>query len=85
LPGVIGDESWRKAAVKTHVTLDEDGRGGQSCRTRASGGLFWGACAEDEIALQPRPTGWLTKYLMVWFPYPIIPELDGTDLMPCMD
>lgn len=85
LPGVVGDEAWRHSAVEATVTLSEDGRGGRRCTVRASGALFASACADDEVALLPLPTGLLSRLVMhflVWFPYPIVP---GLDVLPCID
>lgn len=81
LPGVVGDETWRKTAVERSVRLVEDGRGGRRCRSRMSRGWVWSACAGDEIALLPPPRGPLMK-MMLFFPYPIVPDLDE---LPCMD
>lgn len=84
LPGVVGDEAWRRTAIASQVHVREDGRGGISCRVRPRGKLLWTACAPDELALLPPPTGPLLKILL-WFPYPILDELEGSELLPCMD
>ena len=83
LPGVVGDETWRKTAVASTVHLSEDGRGGRRCHVRAPGDLFWSACAEDELAMRPPPQGPLLKILLS-FPLPIVPGVE-LDLLPCMD
>ena len=49
-----------------------------------SGSFFWSDCADDELVLQPPPTGLLMK-VMLWFPYPIIDDIDLQDELPCMD
>ena len=84
MPGVVGDEKWRKHAVASQVYYKDDGRGARSCRTRPSGSFFWSDCADDELVLQPPPTGLLMK-VMLWFPYPIIDDIDLQDELPCMD
>ena len=85
LPGLVGDEAWRRHAIASTVVLAEDGKKGtKHCKTRAAGSFLWSACAADEIALLPPPTGWLTK-LLVSFPYPILPDTLGVDELPCMD
>lgn len=94
LPGVLGNESWRRSAKARTVQYSEDGKGGRRCLTRKHGGFGWESefimgwreCEDGEIVLQPPPSWWgLTSYLMVWFPYPILPELEGEEVMPCMD
>ena len=85
LPGVLGNETWRRTAVASQVHLQIfGGKHVVSCRTRPSQQDPWGDCAPDEVALRPPPSGLLAK-MLVWYPYPIIPELDGTELLPCLD
>ena len=81
LPGTVGDESWRQEAVESTVRLSENGRGGRSCRIRAAGAYFWKACADDEPALLPPPSGWLAK-IRIFFPLPVHA---GLDELPCID
>ena len=83
LPGLLGDEHWRKTAVATRVHLEEDGKGGRTCHAQAAGDWpwMWKACEADELAMQPPPTGPLSK-LMAFFPYAIIDDLD---VLPCID
>ena len=81
LPGTVGNESWRQEAVESTVRLSENGRGGRSCRIRAAGAYFWKACADDEPALLPPPSGWLAK-IRIFFPLPVHA---GLDELPCID
>ena len=81
LPGSVGDERWRQEAVESTVRLSENGRGGRSCRIRAAGAYFWKACADDEPALLPPPSGWLAK-IRIFFPLPVHP---GLGELPCID
>ena len=52
-------------------------------------GLLWGDCAVGaELANQPPPAGWinwLVMKLLLPFAYPVRPELDGIDELPCID
>ena len=85
LPGVTGNETWRKTAVASQVRLQViNDKQIETCRSRKSQEDPWGDCAPDEVALLPPPSGLLAKVL-VWFPYPVVPELDGTELHPCID
>ena len=81
LPGSVGDERWRQEAVESTVRLSENGRGGRCCRIRAAGAYFWKACADDEPALLPPPSGWLAK-IRIFFPLPVHA---GLDELPCID
>ena len=81
LPGSVGDERWRQEAVESTVRLSENGRGGRSCRIRAAGAYFGKACADDEPALLPPPSGWLAK-IRIFFPLPVYA---GLDELPCID
>lgn len=83
LPGLLGDEHWRKTAVASRVHLKEDGEGRRTCRMQSAHDLpwMWQPCAENELAMQPAPAGPLSK-LMAFFPYPII---EGLDVLPCID
>ena len=84
LPGLVGDEKWRKTAVASKVRVEEDGKGGLKC-TALHGGRSMeehGApCGADELPMRPSPKGLLMKFL-VWFPYPVN---TGSEEMPCMD
>ena len=81
LPGTVGDETWRQEAVESTVRLSENGRGGRSCRIRAAGAYFGKACADDEPALLPPPSGWLAK-IRIFFPLPVHA---GLDELQCID
>lgn len=81
LPGLVGDETWRQSAVASQVRFETDGSAWSKCRSREAGSLFWGACAEEELALLPAPTGLMMKW-MLFFAYPIVP---GLEELPCMD
>ncbi|EOD26404.1 hypothetical protein EMIHUDRAFT_450267 [Emiliania huxleyi CCMP1516] len=84
LPGVVGDEKWRHTAVQSKVRLEEDGAGGINCRVLRrplDEAEEWAPCGEDELPLQPAPTGLLMKFL-VWFPYPVV---EGVYEIPCID
>ena len=81
LPGTVGNEEWRQEAVESTVRLSENGRGGRSCRVRAAGAYFWKACADDEPALLPPPSGLLAK-IRIFFPLPVHA---GLEELPCID
>ena len=81
VPGLVGDETWRQSAVASQVRFETDGSAWSKCRSREAGSLFWGACAEEELALLPAPTGLMMKW-MLFFAYPIVP---GLEELPCMD
>ena len=87
LPGGASDGcTWRGNATGPRVTLIEDGRGGRRC-TETSAGTFAAllpsmACRGDEIALQPPPAPGVLKSIMLFFPLPIIPDVEQ---LPCMD
>ena len=82
LPGVTGDEAWRKRAVAATVQLEEEpAKGRRKCRVRRAGDLLWAPCADDELPMLPPPRGPHLKFLYL-FAYPIDEALDE---LPCVD
>ena len=83
LPGLTGDEAWRRAAAGRTVTLNEDGRGMARCTVACAHALLGPCdCAPTELARLP-PPGWLASKVLVQQAYPILDEAQVGDELPC--
>ena len=87
LPGLSGDETWRREAVERRVRLEEDGKGGRICTVRNARVApdedeASMPCTPSEIPMRPAPAGLLMKFL-VWFPLPVLPPEIAE--LPCID
>jgi hypothetical protein len=66
LPGMEGDEAWRREGEGRGVLLRESGDGKRECKLEAGG-----ECTKDELANLPPPP-WYARKWLVQQPYPIL-------------
>ena len=73
------NQSIAISSYNLHLDHECKGRGGGGTQSKE-------VCSTEELAVAelPPPSGLLSK-LLVNFPYPLIPELVGLDVLPCMD
>mmetsp|Transcript_41572 Transcript_41572/g.114521 ORF Transcript_41572/g.114521 Transcript_41572/m.114521 type:complete len:533 (+) Transcript_41572:162-1760(+) len=76
LPGVAGDEVWRRTAKGLRVEFSLSRNGTEHCIADGQ------PCSAEELVLLPE-LDWMPKRTRLFFPYPVIAGADNE--LPCMD